>query len=206
MKKYMAEFIGTFLLVLIPTGAITISSESNGLITHGQIAIIFGLTVMTMIILFNRISGAHINPAVTVGLALSKKVSRKKILPYIFAQISGALFASFIIWKIFPNNEYLGATLPAVGPVECFLIETALTLVLMIGVLRSPTRYAAIIIGLIVAAEAFFVGKVTGASMNPARSLAPALVSGHTEFIWIYLTAPVLGAIMAVYANKLIRE
>jgi aquaporin Z len=206
MKKFAAEFIGTFILVFFPTGAITVSSESNGLITHGQIAIIFGLTVMTMILLFNKISGAHINPAVTVGLALSKKMSRKKVLPYIIAQISGALLASFAVLMIFPNNKYIGATIPTVSSIECFIIELVLTLILMIGVLRSPTRYAPLIIGGIVALEAFFLGKLTGASMNPARSLAPAVVSGHTEFLWIYLIAPVLGAVIGVYANRFIKE
>jgi aquaporin NIP len=206
MKKYAAEFIGTFVLVFCATGAITVSNEIGGLITNGQIAIIVGLTVMTMILFLNKISGAHINPAVTIGLALSKKMSSKNILPYIAAQIAGALSGSFLVFLIFPRNKLLGATLPTVGAIECFIIELLLTFVLMIGVLRSPGRYAAIIIGGIVAAEAFFVGKFTGASMNPARSLAPALVSGHTEFIWIYLTAPVLGAVIAVYINKLIKD
>jgi aquaporin NIP len=206
IKKYAAEFTGTFVLVFFATGAITVSSETGGLITHGQIAIIFGLCVMTMILAFNKVSGAHINPAVTIGMAVSKKMSRKNILPYIIAQIAGALLGSFLVFLAFPRNKFLGATIPTVSSMECFVIELVLTLVLMIAVLRSPKRYAAIIIGGIVAIEAFFLGKLTGASMNPARSIGPALVSGHTEFLWIYLTAPVLGAVIAVYANKLIKD
>ena len=206
MKKYVAEFIGTFVLVFCTTGAITVSSETGGLISHGQIAIIVGLSVMTMILFFNKVSGAHINPAVTIGLALSKKLSSKKVLPYIIAQIAGALLGSFLVFLIFPRNKLLGATIPTVSALECFIIELVLTMILMIGVLRSPGRYVAIIVGSIVTVEAFFLGKMTGASMNPARSLAPALVSGHTELIWIYLIAPVMGAVIAVYANKLIKD
>ena len=206
MKKYLAELVGTFVLVLCGTGAIVISNECNGIITHGQIAIIFGLSVMTMILVFGKISGAHINPAVTIALALVKKFKWKNVLPYIVSQIVGAMLASVLVMTIFPSNKLLGATLPSVSVIECFVIELALTFILMIGVLRAPGRYSGVIIGSIVGLEAYFAGKFTGASMNPARSLAPALVSGHTEYLWIYLTAPVLGAVIALFANKLIRD
>ncbi len=205
MNKYLAELAGTFVLVFCGTGAIVVSNECNGIITHTQIAIIFGLSVMTMILMFRKISGAHINPAVTIALALAKKFKWKNVLPYMVFQIAGAMAASFLVMTIFPNNKLLGATLPSISVVECFVIELVLTFILMIGVLRAPGRYSGMIIGVIVGLEAYFAGKFTGASMNPSRSLAPALVSGHTEFLWIYLTAPVMGASLAVYANKLIR-
>lgn len=206
MKKYLAEMFGTFALVLWGTGAIVVSNESNGIITHTQIALIFGLSVMAMILLLGKISGAHINPAVTIALAVSKKFRTRNVLPYMIFQITGALLASFLIMAVFPKNKLLGTTLPSVSVLECFMIELILTFILMLGVLRAPGRYSAFFIGGIVVLEAYFAGKLTGASMNPARSLGPALVSGHTELIWIYLTAPVLGAIIAVYANKLVKD
>lgn len=206
MKKYLAETIGTFVLVLCGTGAIVVGNETNGIVTHIHISLIFGLSVMGMILLFRKISGAHINPAVTIALTFAKKLRTKYLLPYLISQIIGALLASFLIRFFFPNNKLLGTTLPSVSVIECFMIELILTFILMLGVLRAPRRYSAIIIGGIVALEAYFAGKLTGASMNPARSLGPALISGHIELLWIYLTAPVLGAVIAVYANKLVKE
>lgn len=206
MKKYLAEMIGTFVLVLGGTGAIVISNETNGIVTHTHIALIFGLSVMGMILLFGKISGAHINPAVTIALTIAKKFKTKNVLPYLISQITGAFLASFLVMAVFPHNKLLGTTLPSVSVIECFMIELVLTFILMLGVLRAPGRYSAIVIGGIVGLEAYFAGKLTGASMNPARSLAPALVSGHHEFLWIYLVAPVAGALIAVYVNKMIKD
>lgn len=198
--------IGTFVLVLFGTGAIVVSKETNGIISHIHISLIFGLSVMGMILLFRKMSGAHINPAVTIALALAKKFRKKNVLPYLIAQVTGAFLASFLLKLAFPGNKLLGTTLPSVSDIECFVLEVVLTFILMVGVLRSPGRYSAFFIGGIVALEAYFAGKLTGASMNPARSLAPAIVSGHTEFLWVYLVAPTLGAVIAVYANKLIKD
>lgn len=208
MKKYLAEFIGTFALVFCGTGAIVINQETGGAITHVGIAMTFGLIVMCMIYTFGEISGAQFNPAVTIGFALSGRFEKKEVAPYIASQIAGAFLATLVLKLLFPANANLGATLPAGSPMQSFVLEVILTFLLMLVILnvsqgsKETGLFAGIAIGGTVLLEAMFAGPICGASMNPARSLAPAVVSGNVAALWIYLVAPVLGAILAVFTWK----
>ena len=204
MKKYIAEFIGTFCLIFAGTGAVVINQASGGAITHVGIAITFGLVVMAMIYTFGPISGAHMNPAVTVALAVAKKFPVKDIAPYALAQLAGALLASGTLKFLFPENDFLGATMPAGSEAQSLILEFILTFILMIVIMNvafgSPEQgmFAGVVIGAVILLEALFAGPICGASMNPTRSLAPAIMSGHLEHIWLYIAGPVLGAVSAV--------
>lgn len=206
MKKYIAELIGTFALVFCGTGAIIINQESGGAITHVGIAITFGLIVTAMIYTVGDISGAHLNPAVTISFWLAKTFPGKEILPYLISQAVGAFLASIILHFLFPASQTLGATLPAGTAMQSFVLELILTFILMFVIIhvakgsKEQGMFAGLAIGFVVLVEAMFAGPVCGASMNPMRSLAPAIVSGHTEHLWVYLTAPVIGAGLAVFS------
>ena len=212
MKKLFAECLGTFALVFAGTGAIVINHASGGAITHAGIALTFGLIVMAMIYTLGDVSGAHMNSAVTVAFATAGRFPWRAVPGYIGAQLLGALAASGLLRVLFPTDATLGATLPAGAESQSFILEVVLTFLLMFVVLSVSTGAkekgitAAIAIGGVIALEAMFAGPICGASMNPARSLAPALVSGHLEHLWIYLTAPVLGALLAIPVCCGIRE
>ncbi|HXL58378.1 MAG TPA: aquaporin [Chitinophagaceae bacterium] len=204
MKKYIAELIGTFALVFCGTGAIVIDQQTKGAVTHVGIAITFGLIVMAMIYALGNISGAHINPAVTIAFTIAGRFKLKELIPYIISQIAGALLASFTLKFLFPANEYLGTTIPTGSDMQSFILELLLTFFLMLVIINVATgskeqgMFAGLAIGSVILLEAMFAGPVCGASMNPARSLAPAIVSGHAEHVWIYLAAPVSGATLAI--------
>lgn len=204
MKAFVAEFVATFVLVFLGTGAIVLSDAGYAWVGQFEIALAFGGAVALMIIVFGRISGAHMNPAVTVALAFGDKFPWKNVLPYVIMQVAGGVLASVVLCLSFPENEYLGTTLPSGSVMESFWLEFGLTFILMLGVIYVGTikRYAwllaALIVGGIVGLEAYFAGPICGASMNPARSLAPALVSGHLEHLWLYLVATTLGALTIV--------
>jgi aquaporin NIP len=212
MKKSLAELIGTFALVFAGTGAIVINEASGGAITHVGVALTFGLIVLAMIYTVGDISGAHLNPAVTIGFWAARRMSGREVPPYIASQIAGAVLASALLRFLFPENKLLGATLPAGSEMQSFILEAVLTFFLMLTILNVSTGAkekgitAGIAVGAVIALEAMFAGPVCGASMNPARSLAPALVSGHLEHLWIYLAAPPLGAVAAMFACRCIRE
>lgn len=206
MRKYLAEIIGTFALVFCGTGAIVINQESGGAITHVGIAITFGLIVAAMIYTIGDISGAHLNPAVTIAFWVAKEFPAKEIIPYIISQGIGAFIASFALKFLFPANQVLGSTLPSGSPMQSFIMELILTFILMFVILhvakgsKEQGMFAGIAIGSVVLLEAMFAGPVCGASMNPIRSIAPAIASGHLEHLWVYITAPVVGAIVAVFS------
>ena len=212
MKKYIAEAIGTFALVFCGTGAIIINQETNGTVSHGGIAITFGLIVMSMIYALGNISGAHLNPAVSFAFALARRFPVKDLLPYIISQIAGALLASLILRYLFPSNELLGTTLPGGSDSQSFILEFILTFFLMLVIInvaqgsKEQVMFAGLAIGSVVLLEAMFAGPICGASMNPARSLAPAIVSGHIEHLWIYLTATVGGAALAIPTWKFLTK
>ncbi|MBN8700340.1 MAG: MIP family channel protein [Chitinophagales bacterium] len=203
MRKYLAELIGTFALVFCGTGAI-ITNQQTGAVTHVGIAITFGLIVMAMIYALGDISGAHLNPAVSIAFTLAGRFKIKELLPYIVSQVIGALLASLLLKFMFPQNELLGTTLPSGTTMQSFVMEFFLTFFLMLVIINVATgskeqgMFAGLAIGSTVLLEAMFAGPVSGASMNPARSLAPAVISGHTEHLWIYLSATILGAIVAI--------
>lgn len=211
MKKYTAEFIGTFALVFCGTGAIIINGTMNGAVTHVGVAVTFGLIVMAMIYALGEVSGAHFNPAVTLAFAINKSFRWQQVPAYILAQASGALSASLVLKFLFPQSVLLGATLPAAGVMQSFLLEVILTFFLMLVILQVATgskeqgMFAGLAVGNVVLLEAMFAGPVSGASMNPVRSMAPAVVSGHTNHLWIYLLAPVIGAFMAVIIYKILK-
>ena len=212
MKKYAAEFIGTFALVFAGTGAIVVNEVSHGVISHAGIALTFGLVVLAMIYTIGEISGAHINPAVTIGFWLARRLPPREILPYVASQCAGALAASGVIRLLFPENRLLGATQPGGTASQSFIFEFLLTALLMFVILNVSTGArekgitAGIAVGSVIAFEAMFAGPISGASMNPARSLAPAIVSGQLAQLWIYLIAPVLGAACGVLAWRCVRE
>lgn len=204
IKRYTAEAIGTFALVFAGTGAIVVNHASGGAITHVGIAVTFGLIVMAMIYAVGDVSGAHLNPAVTIAFWFAGRFEGRFVGPYLLSQIGGALIASALLWTMFPDSTTLGATLPAGDWWQSFVFEIVLTFLLMYVILNVSTGakekgiMAGIAIGGVVALEAMFAGPICGASMNPARSLAPAMVSGELNHLWIYLTAPVIGALLAV--------
>lgn len=208
MKKYLAEFIGTYALIFCGTGAVVIDQVSKGGVTHAGIAITFGLIVICMIYAFGDISGAHLNPAVSIAFSVARLFPVKQLLPYIISQLAGAVLASLTLKILFPSNLFLGATIPAGSAWQSFVLEFILTFFLMLTILRVSTGskergiIAGVVVGAVVLLEAMFAGPISGASMNPARSFAPAIVSGHTEFLWVYLSAPVLGAVAAIPVCK----
>lgn len=208
-RKLVAEFVGTYALVFCGTGAIIINDISSGSVTHLGIAITFGLIVVTMIFAFGNISGAHINPAVTFGFFIDRKIGSMLVLYYIFAQLSGALLASLSLKLLFPAHQNLGNTIPAGSNLQSLFLEILLTFFLMIVILRTIASektkpFVAISVGMIVLLEALFAGPITGASMNPARSFGPAIISGNISYLWIYIVAPVIGASLAVLLEKMI--
>jgi aquaporin Z len=212
MKKFVAEFFGTFGLVFAGTGAIVINNVSGGTVTHVGIALTFGLIILAMIYTVGDVSGAHLNPAVTTAFAVARRFHWREVPGYILAQLTGAFAASGMLRFLFPADEQLGATLPAGPAMQSFVLELVLTFLLMLVILGVSTGAkekgitAGIAIGAVIGLEAMFAGPICGASMNPARSLAPAVVSGHIQFLWVYLIAPVAGAVLAVPACCAIRE
>jgi aquaporin Z len=212
MKKYLAEFLGTYALVFAGTGAIVIDQQTHGSITHVGVAITFGLIVMSMIYTFGDISGAHLNPAVSIAFTVAKKFPVKELFPFIISQFAGALLASLTLKFLFPSNQFLGATIPAGSDAQSFILEFILTFFLMLVIIsvakgsKEQGMFAGLAIGSVVALEAMFAGPICGASMNPARSLAPAVISGHLEHLWIYLTATIIGAVSAIPVWKFIIE
>ncbi len=205
MRRSISEFVGTFILVFCGTGAVVTNAYSGGAVTPMGISIVFGGIVMAIIYAFGPVSGAHINPAVTLAFAVQGAFAWKDVLPYIVSQVAGAIAGSLVLILLFPDDPTsLGATLPSIGVWQTFVFEVMLTFMLMLVILLVSTGaketgiMAGSAIGMVVLLEALFAGPITGASMNPARSIAPALVSGNLEHLWIYIAAPISGALLAV--------
>jgi aquaporin Z len=208
-NKLIAEAFGTFCLVFAGCGAMVVNEVAGGAIGHTGVALTWGLIVTAMIYAVGGVSGAHINPAVTVGFWLAKQFPGVQVLPYILAQVVGAVAAAVILRVLFPGSETLGATIPHdMGLIwQSFVLEVLLTLVLMFVILcvavgsKESGLMAGIAVGATVGLEAMFAGPICGASMNPARSLAPALISADGEALqslWAYLVATLLGAALSV--------
>lgn len=211
-KRFISEIIGTFALVFCGTGAMVINDFTGGTVTHVGVAITFGLIVMGMIYAFGDISGAHMNPAVTIGFAYAKKFPWKEVPLYVLAQLIGAFVASGLLLYLFPDSQTLGATLPQLSAFKVFIFEIILSFFLMVVIINVSTGskeigiVAGIAIGSVVLLEAMFAGPITGASMNPARSIAPAVISGNIADLWIYIFAPIVGCLLAVISCKLVKN
>jgi aquaporin NIP len=212
MKKCAAEFIGTFSLVFAGTGAIIINATSGGAVTNVGISLTFGLVVLAMIYAVGDISGAHLNPAVSLGFFGARRFPLPKVVAYILSQCAGALAASSVLRFLFPQSATLGSTHPAGSATQSFVLELILTAILMFVILGVSTGAkekgitAGIAVGSVIALEAMFAGPICGASMNPARSLAPAVVSKNLSDLWIYLLAPITGALIGVLGCRCVRE
>ncbi len=212
MRKLAAEFFGTFALVFAGTGAVVVNDTSGGTVSHVGIALTFGLVVLAMIYALGDVSGCHLNPAVTLGFFVARRLEGRSVIPYIISQLLGAFLASATLRLLFPSHATLGATLPAGAAMQSFVLEFLLTLILMFVILSVATGskekgvLAGVAVGSVIALEALFAGPISGASMNPARSLAPALVALRLDSLWIYLTAPVLGACAAVLTCRCVQE
>jgi len=212
MRKLAAETLGTFALVFAGTGAIVINDASGGSVSHVGVGLTFGLIVLAMIYAIGDVSGAHLNPAVTIGFGVARRFPVRLVLPYVGSQCAGAFLASGCLCLLFPEHNTLGATVPVGSPIRSFVLEIILTLFLMFVILSVSTGakekgvMAGVAVGSVIALEALFAGPICGASMNPARSLAPALVAGRLDSLWVYLTAPVVGAVAAVFMCRLIHE
>ena len=207
-RDLLAEAVGTFVLVFAGTGAIVINDITGGAVSHIGISLTFGLVILAMIYALGDISGAHFNPAVTIGFWAARRIERSTVMPYILSQCAGAFLASLILRVLFPSHESLGATQPAGPALQSFVLESILTFVLMLVILQVSTGgkekgiTAGMAVGAVVALEALFAGPISGASMNPARSLAPALASLQFTHLWIYLLAPLAGAAGSVVVAR----
>jgi aquaporin Z len=212
MRRLAAEGFGTFALVFAGTGAVVVNDVSGGTVSHVGVALTFGLVVLAMVYALGDVSGCHLNPAVTFGFFAARRFEGRWVAPYIASQCLGAVFASFMIRLLFPAHTTLGATLPAGDAFQSFALEVILALILMFVILSVSTGskekgvLAGVAVGSAIALEALFAGPISGASMNPARSLAPALVSLRLDCLWVYLTAPVVGACAGVLACRCVQE
>lgn len=208
-NKCAAEFLGTFVMVFAGTGAMVIDDYTGGTIGHSGVALTWGMVVLAMIYAFGDISGAHINPAVTLGFVAAGRFPISRAPGYIAAQLAGAFAASACMRLLFPNSITLGETLPASSVAQSFGLEVILTAILMLTILmvsigsKEKGITAGIAIGAVVGLEAMFAGPICGASMNPARSLAPAIVGGHFQHLWLYPAATITGAMIAVPLARL---
>ena len=205
----LAEVLGTAFLLIFGMGAVVVDEQAHT-IGHGGIAAAFGLIVLVIIQSLGHVSGAHINPAVTIGFWAAGRFPGRRVLPYVLAQLLGALLGSGVVWLLAPPGSLLGATLPRHGATQAFGIELGLSFWLMFVILRVTSGYyeQGLLVGLTISAtvglEALVGGPLSGASMNPARSLAPALLSGYLATVWVYVAAPPAGMLLAVLANRLL--
>ena len=208
-KNLIAEAMGTFIMVFAGTGAIAIDALFGGIGLVG-IAITFGFVIVALIYSFGHISGAHFNPAVTIAFWSIGEFSGKQVLPYILSQAFGAIIASYLLLFLLSENfttvgeaANLGATMPSGSIMQAFIFEFLLSFILMLVICSSAVHgmaikdFAGIAIGFTVGLEAMFAGPITGASMNPARSIGPSLASGQIDHLWIYIIATIFGMIVA---------
>lgn len=211
MDQYAAEAIGTFALVFAGCGAVVVNDTFGGTLGHVGVSLVFGLVIMMMIYAVGNISGAHFNPAVTLGFFFAGRLERRRILPYVGSQMIGAVVAALVVRFLLPDHATLGATLPTRGVLRAFVMEVILSFLLMFVILNVSTGHkekgimAGVAIGGMVALAALFGGPVSGASMNPARSLGPALVAEQLRSLWIYVFAPVFGTFLAHPTCRLIQ-
>ena len=213
MKKYLSEFIGTFILLFVGTGAVVVNQQTNGALGLAGISTVWGLVIIAMIYAFGDISGTHINPAVTIAFAVDKRFAWKEVPAYLGSQLMGALAASGLLKFLFPDNKTLGITQPLPnGEMQSFILEVVMMFILVMVILRVSTGAkekgitAGIAIGATVWLLVLFGGPISGTSLNPTRSIAPAIVTGNLQYIWIYLTAPFAVALLAVGVHRVLQN
>ncbi len=211
IAKPIAEMVGTFALVFMGCGAIIVNQSTEGALGHGGICAVFGLVVMVMIYATGHISGAHFNPAVTIAFASAGRFPWNEVPGYIVSQCAAAILAANSLWWCLDAPELLGTTVPAGSWLQSFVLEVILTFFLMFVIIavatdsRAQGPHAGLAIGSTVAMCALMGGPISGASMNPARTLGPALVAGEWTGFWIYVSAPVIGAVIAAMVYQYIR-
>ncbi|MGL4512293.1 MAG: MIP/aquaporin family protein [Lacipirellulaceae bacterium] len=212
MKRFVAEAVGTYLLVLVGTGSVVVNQSSEGAVTLVGIAAAFGLVVTAMIYSIGDLSGAHMNPAVTVAATLAKRFPAARVAPYVVAQCLGAVAASATLRGLFPDATTLGQTAPAGPVIQALIVEGLLTFLLVFVILnvtapgKSDAALAGVVIGATVAAGILVGGPVSGGSMNPARSLGPALVAGELKHLWVYAVGPLVGGVLAAAVTRALRS
>lgn len=212
MNKYLSEFIGTFILLFAGTGVVVVHQQMGGVVTLPGIAACWGLIIIATVYAFGDISGNHINPAVTIAFAVDKRFEWKEVPFYLAAQLMGAVAASILLRFLFPENLTLGLTQPSGSWQQSFLLEVIMTFILMLVILRVSTgaKEKGITAGIVIGATVWFLvlfgGPISGTSLNPTRSLAPAIVTGNFKHLWIYLTAPYTGALLAVFTHRVLHR
>lgn len=211
-RRASAEFLAAFALVFAGCGAIITNANDHGALGPVGVSLVFGLIIMAMIYATGHLSGAHINPSVTIAFTLTRHFPARDALAYIAAQLAGATTGALLLLAVWTSKPaHLGATVPSVGSGSALVYEAVLTAILMFVVMavatdtRAVGAGAAIAIGATIALDALFGGAVTGASMNPARSFGPALVSGTWTDFWVYVAGPIVGAALGALAYQLIR-
>ncbi len=210
MNKYISEFLGMFILVFVGTGAVVVNQHTNGALGLPGIAMVWGLVIIAMIYAFGDISGTHINPAVTIAFAVDGRFGWKEVGPYIIAQLAGAFAATGLLKYLFPANEMLGTTQPQGSDMQSLIMEFVMTFILMMVILRVSVGAkekgitAGIAIGATVWLLVLFGGPISNTGLNPTRSIAPAVITGHYNALWIYIVGPIAGALAAVGAHRVI--
>ena len=211
-RRSLAEGLAAFALVFAGCGAVVTNAVYDGALGAVGVALVFGLVIMVMVYATGHLSGAHINPAVTIAFTITRHFPARDAAAYVAAQVAGAVAAALVLLAVWTDQPAaLGATVPSVGVGSALVYETILTALLMFVIMavatdtRAVGAAAAIAIGGTVGLDALFGGPVTGASMNPARSLGPALAAGEWESFWVYVAAPILGALLGALAYQLVR-
>ena len=210
MKKYLSEFLGTFILLFVGTGAVVVNQQTNGALGLQGIAAVWGLVIIALIYAFGDISGTHINPAVTIAFAIDKRFEWREVSPYLISQLGGAFAATGLLKFLFPDSKTLGITTPSGTEIQSFILEIIMTFILMMVVLRVSVGAkekgitAGIAIGATVWLLVLFGGPVSGTGLNPTRSIAPAVITCNFQSLWVYVLGPFTGATLAVFAHRLL--
>jgi aquaporin NIP len=212
LRRASAEALGAFALVFAGCGAIVTDAHTHGALGVVGVSLVFGLVILAGIAALGHVSGAHFNPAVTLSFFLTRHLPGRDALAYLGGQLAGAMLAALLLWAIWPGQPAdLGATVPSIAAGRAVIVEAVMSGLLMLVILsvatdtRAVGAPAALAIGATIALDALFGGPLTGASMNPARSFAPALVSGQWRDFWIYLAGPLVGAPLGAFAYQFVR-
>jgi MIP family channel proteins len=212
LRRGGAEALGAFALVFAGCGAIITDAHTHGALGVVGVSLVFGLVILAGIAALGHISGAHFNPSVTLSFFLTRHLPARDALAYVAGQLAGAMLAALLLWAIWPSQPAdLGATVPSIAAGRALIMEAVMSALLMMVILsvatdtRAVGAPAALAIGAAIALDALFGGPLTGASMNPARSFAPALVSGQWHDFWVYIAGPLVGAPLGALAYQLVR-